>query len=226
MKLASRISSIRRIAWKQCRSCSADSLSMWPDSFARCALAGWMRSPRASSTLRDRVLGEPVDLEVRVQLAQLVRDRGVALRVPEADRRGDVERPLAARLAAHPARRRTRGGEELAQQQVDLDRIAHVRAVARALEHRRGRRRWPPRARSRGSGPVIASSEPWITSTGQRRRPASSRVVSASRSLPADSVATSVSALVSRPQPTQSSIGFVECGSVNICEKKNSRKPL
>ena len=34
MKFASRISSIRRIAWKQCRSCSADSLSMWPDSFA------------------------------------------------------------------------------------------------------------------------------------------------------------------------------------------------
>ena len=50
MKFASRISSIRRIAWKQCRSCSADSLSMWPDSFARYALAGWMRSPRASST--------------------------------------------------------------------------------------------------------------------------------------------------------------------------------
>ena len=36
----------------------------------------------------------------------------------------------------------------------------------------------------------------------------------------------SVSALVSSPQPTQSSIGFVECGSLNIWEKKNSRKPL
>ena len=35
----------------------------------------------------------------------------------------------------------------------------------------------------------------------------------------------SVSAVVSSPQPTQSSICFVECGSVNICEKKNSRKP-
>ena len=30
---------------------------------------------------------------------------------------------------------------------------------------------------------------------------------------------------VSRPQPTQSSIGLVECGSLNIWEKKNSRKP-
>ena len=86
MKLASRISSIRRIAWKQCRSCSADSLSMWPDSFASCALAGWMRSPLASSTLRDRVLGEPVDLEVRVQPPQLLRYRHVAPRVPEPDR--------------------------------------------------------------------------------------------------------------------------------------------
>ena len=50
MKLASRISSIRRIAWNACRSCSADSDSMCRDSLASSALAGWMRSPRASST--------------------------------------------------------------------------------------------------------------------------------------------------------------------------------
>ena len=36
-------------------------------------------------------------------------------------------------------------------------------------------------------------------------------------------VAISVSGSVSSPQPTVSSIGLVECGSVNICEKKNSR---
>jgi site-specific DNA recombinase len=36
---------------EQCRSCSADSLSMWRDSLASSALAGWMRSPHASSTL-------------------------------------------------------------------------------------------------------------------------------------------------------------------------------
>ena len=73
-------------------------------------------------------------------------------------------------------------------------------------------------------GPVIASPEPWITSTGQRTRPASSRCASASigsRTV----VAIRTSGVVSSPQPTQSSIGFVECGSVNICEKKNSRKP-
>ena len=44
----------------------------------------------------DRVLREPVDLEVGVQLAQLVGDRDVALGVAEPDRRGDVERALAA----------------------------------------------------------------------------------------------------------------------------------
>ena len=50
MKFATRISSMRRIAWKACRSCSADSLSMCADSFASSALAGWIRSPSASST--------------------------------------------------------------------------------------------------------------------------------------------------------------------------------
>ena len=36
---------------------------------------------------RDRVLGEPVDLEVGMELAQFVGNRGVALCVPEPDRR-------------------------------------------------------------------------------------------------------------------------------------------
>ena len=40
MKLAIRISSIRRQAWKQCRSCSADSDSKWRDSFDSHRLAG------------------------------------------------------------------------------------------------------------------------------------------------------------------------------------------
>ena len=63
MKFATRISSMRRSAWKQCRSCSADSDSMWLDSLARCrarrmdALALRLEDPG------DRILGEPVDLE-------------------------------------------------------------------------------------------------------------------------------------------------------------------
>ena len=57
---------------------------------------------------RDRVLRQPVDLEVGMELAQLVRDRRVALCVAEPDRGGDVERAPAAGLAAHPAPRRRR----------------------------------------------------------------------------------------------------------------------
>ena len=50
MKLAIRISSIRRQAWKQCRSCSADSDSKCLDSLARWALAGWIAHPPRSRT--------------------------------------------------------------------------------------------------------------------------------------------------------------------------------
>ena len=76
----------------------------------------------------DGVLRQPVDLEVGMELAQLVRDRDVALRVPEADRRRDEERALAAGLPrvqrAGGARRR----DEVAEEQIDLDRVARVRA--------------------------------------------------------------------------------------------------
>ena len=54
---------------------------------------------------RDGALREPVDLQLGVELAQLVGDGSVALGVTEADRRGDVERALATRLAPHPAAR-------------------------------------------------------------------------------------------------------------------------
>ena len=84
---------MRRKAWKQCRSCSADSLSMCLDSLTRNArrrmdaLAGVGQHPG------HRVLGQPVDLEVGVQLAQLLGDGDVAPGVAEADRRRDEERP-------------------------------------------------------------------------------------------------------------------------------------
>jgi hypothetical protein len=42
----------------------------------------------------DGVLREPVDLEVAVQEAQLIRDRHVPTSVAEPDRRRDEERPL------------------------------------------------------------------------------------------------------------------------------------
>src|SRR6266508_5084201 len=81
------------------------------------------------------MLCEPVDLEVGVELAELDRDRHVALRVPEPDRRGDVERALAARLASHPARCRPGGNDEVTEQEIDLDWIADVRRVTRSFQH-------------------------------------------------------------------------------------------
>ena len=65
MKLLTRISSMDLTAWKACRSCSAASLSMCPDSLARKAEAGWISSDLRSQQLGDRVLGQPVHLEGR-----------------------------------------------------------------------------------------------------------------------------------------------------------------
>ena len=102
------------------------------------------------------ILRQPVDLEIGMELAQLLGDRHVALRVAESDRRGDVERALAARAsAARPGRAaRRRGVDEVAQQQVDLHRVARLRAVSGALERSRARRRSASRAPrpSRGGG--------------------------------------------------------------------------
>jgi hypothetical protein len=88
--------------------------------------------------LRHRVLGQPVDLEVRVQLAQLVGDGDVALRVAQPDGGGDEEGALPARPPSHPPLRRgcrrvDRVDEPL-QQQVHLDRVACVGEVPGTFE--------------------------------------------------------------------------------------------
>ncbi len=83
---------------------------------------------------RDRMLGEPVDLEVRMERAQLVGDRRVSLRVPEPDWGRDEERALAAGLAPHPTPRRRGRGHEVADEQVDLDRVAGMGEMSRPLE--------------------------------------------------------------------------------------------
>ena len=73
--------------------------------------------------------------EVGVQLAQLVGDRDVTLGVAQADRRGDVQRPTPAAMGARPSRGRPPGAlDELAQQQVDLDRIPRARNVPGAVQ--------------------------------------------------------------------------------------------
>ncbi len=107
----------------------------------------------------DGVLGEPVDLEIGMQLAQLVGDRRVALCMAEPDRRRDVERALAARLAAHPAARRRWRTDEVAEEQVDLDGVAGMRQMAGALEDRERsvRQLGEPCARGAGSYGVVAA---------------------------------------------------------------------
>ena len=87
---------------------------------------------------RDRMLREPVDLEVGMELAQLLRDCDVPPCVPEPDRRRDVERaPPAAerpRPRLHLRRRRRDLVGEVLEQAVHLHRVARRRHVARALE--------------------------------------------------------------------------------------------
>ena len=163
---------MRRMAWKQCRSCSAHSLSMWPDSFARNALPGWMRSPRASSTA---VTG--------CCASQSISSPGWSLRSSSA---------IATSRCAWPSPI----GEETKSARLgrDLPRTQRRGATPAATKSRSSRltltgsRTWGPcpEPSSRTSsppvasaspiprpGPVIASSVPWITSTGQRTRPLS-----------------------------------------------------
>ncbi len=221
MKLATRISSIRRHAWKQCRSCSADS-----DSVPR--LVRQVRAGRVDALalgLQDRcqrVLSEPVDLQVGVQLAQFVGDGDVALRVTEPDGRGDVERALATVAGGRPSACRRRAGE-LAQQQVDLDRVPGVRQVAAALQS------------DQPAAGLLGQCRP----TGQRRDAVVVAVDDHHRALDSGRqggdlarIEPSVErggeqrlASVSRPQPTQSSRCLPECGSGRHWAKKNARKP-
>ena len=206
MKFAQRISSIRRIAWNACRSCSPASRSMCA------ALAGELArwpggslSPRASQHGRHRLLGEPVDLEPGHLPAQLVRDRDVAPGVAEADRRRDEQRALGAvvRRASSVAPRRAAAGDalgELAQQQVDLHRVARLRRVARALEPDELAAGQLGRPARRARTATMWSSVPWMTTTGQRDRAAErlDRLVRSARPDVAPRVAISVSAVVSQ----------------------------
>ena len=170
---------MRRIAWKQCRSCSADSLSMWPDSFARWALAGMDALAARLEHRGDRVLREPVDLEIGMELAQLVGDRRRrAGRGRARSARRCRARACARDLPAHPARAAARGG------------ATKSRSSRLTLTGSRTWGPWPEpssrtssppvprRARCPGAAPVIASSSPWMTSTGQLHARARARACS------------------------------------------------
>ncbi len=82
----------------------------------------------------DRVLGEPVDFEAGMELAQLIGDRHIPLRVAQADWRADVERAPRPAPAARPAGHRRRRAGEVAEQQVERDRVARMRRVPGTVE--------------------------------------------------------------------------------------------
>src|SRR5207253_212056 len=93
-----------------------------------------LASPREH--LRNRVLGQPVDLDVWLELAEPIRDGEVALHVAEADGARYEEGALS--LATHrPPPGSFLGScraEELVQKQVRFDRIAREVGVAATLQ--------------------------------------------------------------------------------------------
>jgi hypothetical protein len=94
MKLATRISSIRRSAWKQCRSCPLASETTCADSLASHWLAGWTVLAFGVQHGGHRVLGQPVDLESGAEPLQFLGHGHVAAGVAEPDRGGQVQGPL------------------------------------------------------------------------------------------------------------------------------------
>ena len=161
-----------------------------PDSFARSRARRMDPLAARLEHAGDRVLGQPVDLEVRVQLAQLVGDRHVPLRrgrgrsarrctALAARGRGRVSTPRSAAAA----------DDEVAQQQVDL---APGRVRAGDGPNRRSVTSWPPVASARATPWACGrtrSSSPWITSVGQRTRAQVSRKPLAQRGIPIPRVA-------------------------------------
>ena len=91
---------------------------------------------RALQEVGDGVLGQPVDLQVGMLLAELVGDGQVAAGVSQPDRRRHVQCALAPGPARRPAPRlrlEWRGSSrihEVANEEVHLDRVADLREVA------------------------------------------------------------------------------------------------
>jgi hypothetical protein len=75
----------------------------------------------------DRILGQPVDLQIGDERSQLAGDRDVAPRVPQPDRRRDVERSATAAVRALPGPVSVPAEvREVAQLEVEADGIAGV----------------------------------------------------------------------------------------------------
>jgi hypothetical protein len=88
--------------------------------------------------LGQRVLGEPVDLDVGTQPPQLVGDGYVAAGVTEPDRRGEVEEPFGAAAGPRPPDDRGWSAGDLVEQpregSVHRDRVLDLGEMAAALD--------------------------------------------------------------------------------------------
>ena len=225
------MSSIRRSAMNACRSCSPASRSMCSASLASSALAGWMASPRSRST---QVTGS--------WASHSMRRPGTRRRSASAMATSRQAWPSPIGELTNRARRsRTRPRVHVwARGRAALHRVTKSRSSRLTRTGSRAVGAWPEPSMRTSSPPVSAAIRsapstalmpswvPWMASTGRRMLRHSASTSSASRRPPASipcTVAISVSAVVSRPQVTQSSCCLVECGSGNTWAKKNARKP-
>jgi hypothetical protein len=121
---------MRRVAWKACNSWSADSDSKCPDSLAQLG-AQWVDPlPGRVQYPGDRILRQPVDLEVRHEPPQLACDSDIPPGVTEPDRRRDVQRAPGAVASARPRGRRSLpAAEERSELEVRANGVAALRAV-------------------------------------------------------------------------------------------------
>ena len=226
MKLATRISSIRRMAWKACRSCSPTRTrcgrTRWPGS----ALAGWTRSPRASST---RVTGCWASQSISRSGWQARAARRRSRRRAGRGRGRSARRGTARACGRERPRRRRGGGPARAGE------VADDAGWSRPGRGACGAWPEPSSVTSRApgmasataaprAGPTTASAEPWTTRVGQRTCAQSAQRVSRGRSAtPRPCRGGSSAGRSSRPQPIASSICLVECGSVNISREEEAR---
>ena len=146
---------------------------------------GMHRLARVFEHPGDRVLGQPIDLEVGMESSQLIGDCEVATGVAQADGGRDVERPLRSIPSTRP---RPRGRRCLASRSTK----SRIRRLTRTGSRARGR--WPApsstansppasaseAARARSSG-LIRSSSPWMNSVGTETATPSASTSSGSR---------------------------------------------
>ena len=175
MKFATRISSIRRIAWKRAGRARRTRARCAPTRWPASALAGWTRSPSRLAAPRSPGAAR----------ASRSRGRGAAARSSSAIARSrrawpspigeeTIQRPLRRRAAARPrraARRAAARSTNSRSSRLTCTGSRAVRHVAGALERDELRRRSArPAPRRRACGRIAVVGRRGSTSTGQRDR--------------------------------------------------------